>query len=450
MQTTHTLTDRDALLEAASAAGLLSPNQLQKAADRTAAGPARAAARVLVAAGLLTQFQVDRLLAGRTDGFRIGQYVVLDQVGRGSKSCVYKAKHQTMHRSVAIKVFAADLTRTTEERQAFQDAVHAAGKLSHPNIVTAFDANELHDRFYLVLELVDGPGLDALVRQHGPLPVGEACEIVRQIAHGLNHAHDHAMVHGALEPSGILVTRAAPMARPTVKIANFGVPRFEAGLPDFTAPEQLRKPSAADARADLYSLGCVFYFLLTGHAPFTSGTPEETVRRQLLEDASRIERLRPDVPPDVGAIVHRLLMKLPGERFASAADLLAHLDAAHVPTACPVGYVSFDMPVAAPYPYDSGYLTGHYVQPDGSGAYPMSHSGFGLPVVPSPWEQITDDAVCEVTAVDLGATPAPPKVLRPPSGRRGPGPLWTSAALLVGAVLLSMMGIGAVVRLMAK
>ncbi len=453
MHTTHPIADRDALLEAACTAGLFTtPNQIQKAVDRTTPGPARAAARALVTSGLLTQFQVDRLLAGRTDGFRIGPYIVLDQIGRGAMSCVYKAKHQTMNRSVAIKVFAADLTRTAEERQAFQSAAQAAGKLTHTNIVTAFDANELHDRFYLVLELVDGPSLDALVRQHGPLPVGEACEFVRQLAHGLSHAHDHGMVHRALEPSGILVTRATPSARSAAKIANFGVPRFEIGAPDFAAPEQFRAPATVDARTDLYSLGCVFYFLLTGHAPFMGGTGGEITRRQLLEDAPRVDRVRPDVPPGVAAIVHRLLMKLPGERFASAAELITHLDAVHVPVAPGSGYISFDTPVAVPYPYDSGYLTGHYGQPDGSGAYPLSHSGFGLPVVePSPWEQITDEAVCEVTAVDLRNTPAPRKVLKlNPSVHREPAPLWKNAGFLVGAVLLAFMCAGAVIRLVAK
>ena len=108
--------------------------------------------------------------------------MILEQVGRGSMSRVYKAKHRTMNRPVAIKVLSSELTRTAHERQAFQAGVRTAGRLAHPNIVTAYDATELHDRFYLVLEFVNGPNLDAFVRQFGPLPVAEACEFVRQTA----------------------------------------------------------------------------------------------------------------------------------------------------------------------------------------------------------------------------------------------------------------------------
>ena len=255
-------TDRDAFLEAVRAADILTPNQQAKATAVAPAGSAAGAAAALVAAGLVTRFQADRLLAGRTDGFIVGPYVVLDQVGRGAMSRVYKAKHRTMHRPVAIKVLSSGLTRTAAERAALQRAVRAAGKLTHPNIVTAYDASELHDRFYLVLEFVDGPSLDALVRQRGPLPVAEACEFVRQTAVGLQHALDMGMVHGDIKPANLLVARPTPAAPLTVKIADYGVPKAVRGPTDFAAPA-----GETDRRADLYSLGGAFYFLLTGRPP---------------------------------------------------------------------------------------------------------------------------------------------------------------------------------------
>ena len=454
MPTTLTLADRDALLEAVRAAGLLTPNQQLKASAAAPPGSATDAAGALVAAGLLTRFQADRLLSGRTDGFQLGQYVILDQVGRGSMSRVYKAKHRTMNRAVAVKVLSAELTRTPESRQAFQREVRTAGNLSHPNIVTAYDANELHDRFYLVLEFVDGPSLDALVRQRGPLPVDEACEFVRQIAHGLKHAHEQGMVHRDLKPGNLLVARATSSAPLAVKIADFGIPRLVAGAPDYVAPEQLHNPHVADARSDLYSLGCVFYFLLTGHSPFASSTPEETARRLTREEAPRVERLRTDVPAEVAAIVHRLLVKHPAARFKSSGELLVHLDAACVPVAIPMDSVTFELPNTG-YAPDSGYLSGRHARPDGSDGHAPAPGSGRFVVTPvadsSPWAQITAETAGDTTPMELDNTPAPPRHKAPkPLARRESVPVWMTAFLLVGVVLLSLMGIGFVVSAMVK
>lgn len=416
-------TDRDAFLEAVRAADILTPNQQAKATAVAPAGSAAgAAAAALVAAGLVTRFQADRLLAGRTDGFIVGPYVVLDQVGRGAMSRVYKAKHRTMHRPVAIKVLSSGLTRTAAERAALQRAVRAAGKLTHPNIVTAYDASELHDRFYLVLEFVDGPSLDALVRQRGPLPVAEACEFVRQTAIGLQHAHEMGMVHGDLKPANLLVARPTPAAPLTVKIADFGVPKAVHGPTDFAAPA-----GETDHRADLYALGGAFYFLLTGRPPHR-------------DHPVPVGQVRPDVPPEVAAVVHRLLAPHPAARFASAAELLVHLDAACVPVAIPMDdAVSFDVPAYPARPgQDSGYLTGRSPQ---SGARTADAS---------PWARMTDEATEDTVPLDLDITPDPIPYRAKPPGRGEPVPLWMTAGLLVGIVLLCLMGIGVVVRLLAK
>ena len=401
-------------------------------------GSAADAARGLVTAGLLTRFQADRLLAGRTDGFLLGPYVILEQVGRGAMSRVYKAKHRTMNRPVAIKVLSSSLTRTAAEREWFQREVRAAGKLAHPNIVTAYDANELQDRFYLVLEFVDGPNLDSFVRQRGPLPVSDACEFVRQIATGLQHAHEKGMFHRDLKPQNLLVARPTPSAPLTVKIADFGIPKAIHGPTAFTAPEQAgTTPVPADSRADLYSLGCVFYFLLTGRAPGAFPVP--------------IGQARPDVPSEVTAIIHCLLAKNPASRFASAADLLVHLDAACVPVAIPVDdAVNFDMPAYSVSPgHDSGYLTGRAGQPSDMHPLPGSDT-FTVPVVePSPWAQLTDEAAGETQPLELDTPlPSPYKTKQPGHGESVP--LWMTATLLVGIVLLCLMGIGVAIKLLVK
>src|SRR5581483_3759866 len=177
---------------------------------------------------LLTNFQAERLVAGRTDGFHLGAYVIQDEIGRGAAGRVYRAKHRTMNRQVAVKVLASELTRTTAARQAFRREGRAAAQLNHPNVVTAYDANEHAGRFYLVLELVDGPSLEALVRERGPLPVAEAGALIRQAAAGLDHAHAKGMVHRAIQPANLLVARPSKaVPESVVKIADFGIVRLQ-------------------------------------------------------------------------------------------------------------------------------------------------------------------------------------------------------------------------------
>jgi serine/threonine-protein kinase len=438
MPSTAPLADRGALLDAVRAAGVLTPGQLNKARALTlGADSAPDAAAALVAAGLLTRFQADRLLAGRTDGFVLGQHVVLDLVGRGSVGRVYKAKHRAMSRPVAIKVLAEGLGRTAADREEFRRGVRAAGQLAHPNVVTVYDTGEIHDRPYLVLEFVDGPSLESLVRQRGPLPVGEACEFVRQAAAGLRHAHEKGTVHGDLKPANLLVARSTPSAPLTVKIADFGVPKPARAAGDYGAPELLGpKAPAADRRADLYSLGCVFYFLLTGRAPFAGGTPEE--RARLRGEAPPLFQLRPDAPPEVAAVVHRLMAKDPAARFASAAELLARLEVMCVPVAVPVrGDISFELPA---HPGHAGqgtdFLTGREPPP---------------PADTSPWSQLTDEVAAEGDTVPLkpeDTPPAPRKAQLP--GRGEVVPAWVTALLLAGAVLLCLAGIGLALKLLAK
>ena len=437
---------RVALLAAVEASGLLTPAQFAKAAAALPpdAATAVAVAAALVAAGHLTRFQADRLLAGRTDGFVLGQYVVLDQVGRGAMGRVYKAKHKSMNRLVALKVLSPDATRTAAAREGFQREVRAAARLNHPNIVTAYDANEVGDRFYLVLEYVDGPNLDTLVRGRGPLPVGEACEMVRQAACGLQHAHELGMVHRDVKPANLLAaqpSRAMPGC--VVKIADFGIARVAPpspgpaaagrggllGTADYVAPEQAHDPRTADHRADLYALGGVFYFLLTGRPPFPDGDAADKVRRHLLEQPVPVNRRRPDVPPAVAEIVHRLLAKDPNARYQSAAAVASRLDvlaAAAVAADDPAGLVSFDLPAvqSGQYSFTAGFL---------SGLHPVPAADT------SPWAQLTDDATQAAIGTMPHALELTPVAVR--TGKRKPArarPVWTLAAVCGGLFVLAV------------
>ena len=412
-------TDRHELLSALAESGLLTVQQFAKADGAVPESTATAgeAARRLVAAKVLTQFQAARLLAGRTDGFVLGQHVIQDQVGKGAFGRVYRATHRAMNRTVAIKVLSAEVTRTTSARQAFQREMKAAARLNHPNIVTAFDTDELGDRSYLVMEFVDGPTVEALVRDRGPLPWPEACELIRQVAVGLQHAHDTGMVHRDIKPANLLVTRPSnTVPGCVVKIADFGIARLSPtsnasaaptgpgvlGTPDYVAPEQAYNPHTADHRADLYSLGCVFYFLLAGRPPFAGSSIPETVRRHQFEAPLPIERVRPDVHPVVAEIIGRLLAKDPNQRIATAAEVASRLEG----LADSGDAVTFDLPAVqvGPYSFASGTITGrHAVHP----APPVGGAET------SPWSQLTDEAANTAVDPHLENTPLAPRRKRP-------------------------------------
>jgi eukaryotic-like serine/threonine-protein kinase len=435
-ETPTNLTPREVFLAAVRDADLLTPAQLARvpsAVPPDAVTPPQVA-RALVAAGLLTKFQADRLLAGRTDGFQLGPYVVQDEVGRGPMGRVYRAQHRTMNRAVAVKVLSSELTNTAAAREAFGREVRAAAQLNHPNIVTAYDANDFGERSYLVLEFVDGPNLDALVRERGPLPVAEACELVRQAALGLEHAHARGMTHRGVKPANLLVTRPSKSASgPVVKIADFGISKMSAaGDPDYVAPEQTHNRTATDHRTDLYSLGAVLYFLLTGRPPFPGGTAEEKVRRHTWDEPERVERLRPDVPAPVAELVRHLLAKYPGDRPASAAEVAARLGP--FATGGSTGFELPPVPGAYPIPMAEPATDGYPAL--GSDVW----SAEAAEADTSPWEQMT------VADAENDSAKRKKRRLR---GRPSSSAL--TAWLLAGGMLsLCLIAVGVAVRLMGK
>jgi serine/threonine-protein kinase len=310
----------------------------------------RVVARTLVEWGVLTKFQAEILLAGRSTGFVLGQYRILDQLGQGGMGRVYKALHLRMHRTVALKVLAPQVMQSEKAKKLFQREVRAAGQLTHPNIVTAYDANTVNGRYFLVMEYVNGPNLDQLVRRRGRLPVGLACDLIRQAALGLQYAFERGMVHRDIKPANLLAQRGPTRNSPYVlKILDFGLARLHdvesaeggdtiltsknivLGTPDFLSPEQARDMHEVDIRSDLYSLGCTFYFLLTGHVPFPGGSKLEKLVRHGSQTPAPVESFRPDISPQVAAIVRRMMAKEMTDRFQTPALLAAALDPFAVP-----------------------------------------------------------------------------------------------------------------------
>jgi serine/threonine-protein kinase len=342
------------LFTALRAARLLSAGQQRQWQARWAAGPAaedpRAAADALVAAGLLTPYQGDQVLAGNARQLRLGRYRLLDRLGAGGMGQVYKAEHVFMKRVVALKVIARGDEHRPDLRgrdAVFFREIEAAARLSHPNIVTAFDAAEARGVLFLVMEYVEGADLGRLVAERGPLPVPLACEVVRQAAVALQYAHEQGLVHRDVKPSNLLLARPEAGLPPTtggtdrdvlVKLLDLGLACLSrdgagertageglSGTPDFMAPERGEDRHHADIRSDLYSLGCTFYHLLTGRVPFPGGSWTEKLLRHRLDPPVPVAQLRPEVPEEVAAVVERLMAKRSEDRYPTPATVVEAL-----------------------------------------------------------------------------------------------------------------------------
>lgn len=329
MTTTETpaLADRDTFLTSLRASDLVTVKQLERALRTLppVADSARALADHLFKTDLLTRFQIERLLSGRTDGFHIGPYSIIDYLGKSATGRVYKARHRTMNRLVAIKILAPEQTATEEIRAGIRAEARSAARLAHTNVVTLLDANQAGERMYFVKEYLDGGNLDAMVRAHGPLPIRRACEFIRQAALGLQHAHEKDVSHGRLSPTAILVGRVGGKGsddKPLVKVSGFGLGRLGADWeePDFEyrAPEQFADPDRADPAADLYSLGCVLHHLLIGRPPFPATRADEAAMHHRHTAPQPLGYLRADVPAPLANFILHLLAKNPQARPTSA------------------------------------------------------------------------------------------------------------------------------------
>jgi serine/threonine protein kinase len=319
--------------------------------------PAQQLAAALVEEGQLTRYQAKQIWAGQPKGLVLGQYRILDELGKGGFGHVYQAVHTLMDRVVAIKVISPQLIEDCRARTWFRREVLATTQLCHPNIVMAYDANDVDNVLFLVMEYVDGPNLDAHVKEQGPLPVDLACELMRQAALGLQHAHEKGLVHRDVKPANLLLPRATwcraqtgqngqagaqPGSQPALlKVVDFGLARLHRaatsgtlmlhndktflGTPDFVSPEQARDLHAVDIRSDLYSLGCTFYYILTGQRPFRGSTVLEVIVQHLEKEPEPLELLRRDVPAEVRSIIRHLMAKDPEQRWQTPAELITAL-----------------------------------------------------------------------------------------------------------------------------
>lgn len=295
-------------------------------------GDPKSLAKVLLERGWLTAFQVNALFQNGGRDLVLGPYVLLERVGQGGMGQVFKARHVVMNRVVALKVIRDERLETQEAVRRFRREIQAAAQLAHPNIVLAHDAGEVGGRHYLVMELIDGQDLGRLVQRQGPLATAQACELVRQAALGLQHAHERGLIHRDIKPSNLLLSREG-----VVKVLDLGLALLRAeapgaathltetgtvmGTPDFLAPEQAIDPRQADARADVYSLGCTLYFLLAGRTPFPQSTLAQKLLWQQQAEPAALGTVRGEVPAELTAVVRRMMAKKPEERFSTMREV---------------------------------------------------------------------------------------------------------------------------------
>ncbi|MCI0682014.1 MAG: protein kinase [Gemmataceae bacterium] len=349
------------LLAALRTHRLLTPEQLDALAKEALPVDVRALARALVQRGWLTPFHVNEVFLGRGAKLLLGSYVLLEMLGEGGMGAVYKARNWKLGQTVALKLVRKERLANPAAVKRFYREIRAAAKLEHPNIVRAFDAGEANGTHFFVMEFVSGQDLNKLVKTHGPLDVRTACEYVRQTALGLQHSHEQRMVHRDIKPHNLLLQVAdcksqidgrhatgksaiSNLQSEIIKILDMGLARIDTdadgehsstmtqegtvvGTPDYIAPEQGLDSHSVDIRADLYSLGCTLYFLLTGRPPFPGGTFMEKLLKHQQQTPAPLRQLRGDVPAEVEALVARLMAKRPDERYATPADLVHDLDA---------------------------------------------------------------------------------------------------------------------------
>jgi len=291
---------------------------------------ARTLAKDLVSAGVLTPWQAGVLLKGKHRGFYVGKYRLLRPLGHGATGAVYLAEHRIIQRQVAIKVLSKERGDDQKQVRRFEAEGRTAAQLEHPNVVQAYDFDTDGRYYFIVMEYIDGIDLHRKVAVQGPLPIADAVHYILQATQGMVYAHDNGVIHRDIKPANLLINRQG-----VVKISDMGLvlSLSEAvkasaavnrllGTADFVAPEQVFNSQTVDGRADIYSLGSTFFFLLTGRTPFGSGTAAQRVARGQTEEAPDVRKLRADCPREVAGVIWKMMRKKPSDRFRTSRDLL--------------------------------------------------------------------------------------------------------------------------------
>ena len=279
-------------------------------------------------------YRIDVLRKQALEARRLGQYVLKRLLGAGGMGEVYLAEHLLLRRPCAIKLIRMDRAGDRESLLRFEREVQATATLTHPNTVQVYDYGHTDDgTFYYVMEYLPGLTLNELVERHGPIPASRTVHLLRQICGALGEAHARSLIHRDIKPSNIIVGERGGLPD-VAKLLDFGIVQrldlregnqiFRAdvlGTPVFMSPEQASGIEPVAATSDIYSLGAVAYFLLTGVPPFRRATATETLAAHMRDEVVPPDRIQRDVPGDLQAVVLRCLSKNPDQRYQSAQAL---------------------------------------------------------------------------------------------------------------------------------
>jgi serine/threonine protein kinase len=331
------------LLELVERSKLLRADQLRRAVAEFEAlhggqlpEDPEAMAQHLVTSQLITRWQADNLLRGKYKGYFLGKFKLLGLLGSGGMSSVYLAEHTLMRRKQAVKVLPKKRVTDASYLERFKLEALATAALDHPNIVRVYDIDNEGDIHYLVMEYVPGRDLQSIVASEGPLDFVDAARYVAQAARGLHYAHDAGLIHRDVKPANVLLDDHG-----SIKILDLGLALFardgEAsltllhnenvlGTADYLAPEQALSSHDVDSRADIYSLGCTLYFLLTGHPPFAEGTLAQRIAKHQSKMPPDIREDRPNCPVGLLNICVKMIQKDPQHRYHRMHDVADALE----------------------------------------------------------------------------------------------------------------------------
>jgi serine/threonine-protein kinase len=291
-----------------------------------------ALAQYLIQQGILTEFQADRLLQGKTQGFVLGPFTLMDALGAGSMGTVYKAQSKTDSKWYAVKVLPR---RSMWNVRIARRKVRLFEQCQHPSVVPFIDVGTSGGMHYLAWPLVEGETLDKIVERQGKLAPEQAASYLLQTAEGLQQCHQQDLFHGLLKPSNLMISPDGQ-----VKILDFGIGcllaetegeslvdtmstanSVSSGL-DCSSPESILDPSNLSALGDQYSLGCVLYYCVTGSYPFPDGTAVEKMMAHQTKQPRSVKDLAPDTPDALVAVIERLMQKSPEARFCNCSELI--------------------------------------------------------------------------------------------------------------------------------
>jgi len=289
----------------------------------------------LIDSGLITRWHSEKLLAGKYKGFFLGKYKLLGHLGSGGMSNVYLAQHRVSGQFRAIKVLPKGKVSDKSYLDRFYLEARAAASLNHPNVVRIYDICKEQETHYMVMEYVKGRDLYEIVKENGPLSFVQAAQVTIQAAEGLIHAHQRKLVHRDIKPANLLKTDGGD-----VKILDLGLALVNQddsesltvlynekvmGTADYLSPEQAVNSHQVDHRADIYSLGCTLYFLLTGHPPFPNGTLAQRIAMHQFQTPADIRESRPDCPAVLVQVCQKMMDKDVEGRYSSCRELKLEL-----------------------------------------------------------------------------------------------------------------------------